>query len=40
MTLVYKAPLLNFIGGQLENLSKVEIYRDEVLAATRHTQDR
>ncbi len=34
MTLVYKAPLLNFIGGQLENLSKVEIYRDEVLAAT------
>ncbi|MEZ3577105.1 MAG: choice-of-anchor J domain-containing protein [Muribaculaceae bacterium] len=34
LTLTYKAPTLNFVGGQLEKLTKVEIYRDDVLAGT------
>ena len=34
MTLRYTAPSLNFVGGQLDALTKVEIYRDGTLAGT------
>lgn len=34
LTLSYTAPTRNFVGGPLEKLTKVEIYRDDVLAGT------